>query len=370
MKIWIKRSDSLSRRIASCTLELHRVTFAALLMIGGAGSLAGCQNPPQSQQHQSSQATGDRTTPQNDLMSFAELERTRAEIARELDTAVREGRLSSRQADRFKIKALQTWLADENASRRLETDRLRLYRSLVDGVMAGTLSGREAVSRLGAFNVMDGGDPKNNWVSGVWVERDSVLFASASGEFARGNLGRYTIEEDGTVEMALPTGETTRVMKKQRQEDGTSKFVTVEVERPAWNGSASRNAAGKVTLKLQPPSNQGEKSRMVMKLLLEPRDSATFSPDRWIVGFWNTNFNERPFTFCFFPDGSCTWTYEYGVYKVDGDVADLKMNGSRNLQRLALQDDGSARLSERNPGAGENRSRSGVTYTRKPSGDS
>ena len=170
--------------------------------------------------------------------------------------------------------------------------------------------------------------------------------------------------------MTLPTGEKTRVMKKRLQEDGTSKFVTVKEERSAWSGSAPRNAAGKVTLKLQPPLKKGEKSRMAMKLLLEPRDSATFNPDRWIVGFWNTNFNERPFTFCFFPDGSCTWTYEYGVYKVNGDVADLKANRSRNLQRLALQDDGSARLSKRNPGAGENRPRSGVTYTRKPSGDS
>ena len=64
--------------------------------------------------------------------------------------------------------------------------------------------------------------------------------------------------------MTLPTGEKTRVMKKRLQEDGTSKFVTVKEERSAWSGSAPRNAAGKVTLKLQPPLKKGEKSRMAM----------------------------------------------------------------------------------------------------------
>ena len=300
-------------------------------------------------------------------MNAAELEQSRAKIARELDTAVREGTLSRIQADRFEIEALKPWLAGEVASRRVETDRLRLYRSLVDGIMAGTLSGREAASRLGAFNAVEGGDPENNWVAGVWIEGDSVLVASPSGEFARGYLGRYTIEEDGMIKMTLPTGENTRIMKKQRQEDGTSKFVVVGDQQPAWNGAASRNAAGQVTLRLQPSSNEGRKSTTVIELPLAARDTATFSPidQGWIVGFWNTSLNNLPFTFCFFPDGICTGTSDYGVYKVDGKVATLKTSGSRSLRRLALQDDGSARLSRQASGTDANRGSGGVTYTRR-----
>ena len=39
-------------------------------------------------------------------MNAAELEQSRAKIARELDTPVREGRLSRSQVDRFEIEAL------------------------------------------------------------------------------------------------------------------------------------------------------------------------------------------------------------------------------------------------------------------------
>lgn len=369
MKPRLDQNDSLARRIANHALELQGLALATLLMIGSTGFLAGCQTPPRDR---SQQAADDRPDPRNGPMNAAELEQSRAEIARELDTAVREGRISRIQADRFEIEALKPWLAGENASRRVETDRLRLYRSLVDGIMAGTLSGREAVSRLGAFNAVEGGDPGNNWVAGVWIEGDSVLFASPSGEFARGYLGRYTIEEDGVIKITLPTGKNTRAMRKQRQEDGTSKFVMVDDRQPAWNAAASRNEAGLVTLRLQPSSRGGKESTTVIELPLAARDSATFSPayDRWIVGFWNTRLNNLPFSFCFFPDGICTGTNDYGVYKVDGKVATLKANGSRNLQRLDLQDDGSARLSRQTPGAGANRWSAGVTYTRRAAGSS
>ena len=101
----------------------------------------------------------------------------------------------------------------EDASRRVETDRLHLYRSLVDGIMAETLSGREAVGRLGAFNAVEGGDPGNNWVAGVWIEGDSDLFAFPSAEFTRGYLGRSTIAEDGMIKLTLPTGENTGVIR-------------------------------------------------------------------------------------------------------------------------------------------------------------
>lgn len=234
--------------------------------------------------------------------------------------------------------------------------------------MAETRSGREAVGGLGAFNAVDGGDPGNNWVAGVWIEGDSVLFASPSGEFARGHLGRSTIEEDGMIKLTLPTGENTRVMKKQRQEDGASKFVVVDDQQPAWNGAASRNAAGLITLRLQPSSNEGKKSTTVIELPLAARDTGAFSPvdDRWIVGFWNRRLNNLPFTFCFFPDGICTGTNDYGVDK----AATLKASGSRYLQRLDLQDDGSAHLSRKTPGADANRRGAGVTYTRRSAGSS
>ena len=148
--------------------------------------------------------------------------------------------------------------------------------------------------------------------------------------------------------------------------------MVVDDQQPAWNGAALRNAAGLITLRLQPSSNEGKKSTTVIELPLAARDTAAFSPvdDRWIVGFWKTRLNNLPFTFCFFPNGICTGTDDYGVDKVDGKVATLKANGSRYLQRLDLQDDESAHLSRKTPGADANRRGAGVTYTRRSAGSS
>lgn len=346
--------DSVELNVTRCTSNLGGIALATLMVVGTLAPLAECQNVSKAPE-----PTGAKADSQDKVMTQAELEQASAHLAQELKTAVEQGTITSRQMGHFKIADVQRVIRDKQLSPREATDRLRFYQKLATGLMAGTLTGDEAVKRIQSFNVMGNADASKNWVSGIWViegakeddpDKDLALFASTSGEIALGYLCEYTISEDDTVKMVFT-----------KPGDGVSPDVTLDM-------FFSRDAAGDVTM-------HGKRNGWVegedpeeITLPLTPRESALVSPDdeRWIIGWWTLPVGDRPYALCFFPDGSCTFTDQYGIYKIDGKIADLKMrHSSRQMQELTLEQSGTASLSHLKLKFDDAQTEPSLTFTRK-----
>lgn len=200
--------------------------------------------------------------------------------------------------------------------------------------------------------------PATNWVSGIWVRNDPredepsknlALFASPSGEIALGRLCGYTMTDDDTVEMVFT-----------KPSDGVSEQYSMDM-------SFVRNADGTVAMHgTRDGYVEGEGVELIT-LPLTPRESALVGDgdDEWIVGWWTIPVGNRPYALCFFPDGSCTFTDQYGVYQVDGETAILKLrHGSQRTRELTQQPNGTVHLSRKATPGVKQRDQD-VVFTRK-----
>jgi hypothetical protein len=354
MKSMMHDSESVALNVARRRSNLVVIALVSLMAVGTLATLAEGQDTSKAPE-----TTGDQADSRDKLMTQAELEQTGAQLAQELQAVVEQGTITSSQMDQFKIADVQRVIRDKRLSPREATDRLRFYQKLANGLKAGTLSGDEAARRIQTFNVMGDADASKNWVSGIWVseaagkddpDKDLALFASTSGEIALGFLCTYTINEDETVKMVFT-----------KPGDGVSPDVTLDM-------FFSRDAAGDVTMHEKREGRiEGEEPKEIT-LPLTPRQSALVSPDdeRWIIGWWTLPVGDRPYALCFFPDGSCTFTDQYGIYKIDGKVADVKMrHSSRRMQEMTLEQGETASLSHLKIKSDEAQKEPSLAFTRK-----